>query len=122
MSTPSVYRHIKSNDVNVNPFKSYKNWTVTNADYSGSGYYWQVDRGQGNILWAGVNTNFSPSDATSFTSGGFTYFRGTQRSSGKDLFTYAIFRTSTTTVNINTGVPSPGSSISISQLFGARNP
>jgi len=38
MSTPSVYRHIKSNDVNVNPFKSYKNWTVTNADYSGSGY------------------------------------------------------------------------------------
>ncbi len=91
-------------------------------DYSGSGYYWQVDRGQGNILWAGVNTNFSPSDATSFTSGGFTYFRGTQRSSGKDLFTYAIFRTSTTTVNINTGVPSPGSSISISQLFGARNP
>jgi hypothetical protein len=25
-------------------------------------------------------------------------------------------------VNINTGVPSPGSSISISQLFGARNP
>lgn len=38
MATPSVYRNIKSNDVNIRPFKSYKNWTVTNTDYSSSGY------------------------------------------------------------------------------------
>ena len=93
-------------------------------DFSANGYYWLVDTNSqtGNVLWAGTNINFSPYTITSFTSGGFTYFRGTFRSQGKNTQDYGIFRTSTTTVSINTGVPSPGSSISISQLFGARNP
>jgi hypothetical protein len=38
MATPSVFKQIKSNDITVKPFKAYKNWTVTNTDYSSSGY------------------------------------------------------------------------------------
>ena len=38
MAKPSVFKSIKSNDITVKKFKSYKNWTVTNTDYSSSGY------------------------------------------------------------------------------------
>lgn len=76
--------------------------------------------------WFGTNLgNFGSGAPTSFTTGGFTYFRGTfyERRFGDHTIEdfYGIFRTSSSTVSINTGVPSSGQ-ISISQLFGAENP
>jgi hypothetical protein len=78
------------------------------------------------IYWNGTFLgNFSGS-ATSITISGFTYFRGTffaRVATGYGFYDdfYGIYRTSTSTVSINTGVPSSGQ-ISISQLFGAENP
>lgn len=75
--------------------------------------------------WNSASTNAGGGEPTSFTTGGFTYFRGTfnERRFGDHTIEdfYGIFRTSSSTVSINTGVPSSGQ-ISISQLFGAENP
>ena len=94
------------------------------AYYSGS-YQWATTAGDPGyclgFYWNGVETSVSQR-VTSFSTGGSTYFQGTFQASGKFADTYSIFRTTTSTVSINTGVPSPGSSISISQLYGAENP
>jgi len=81
------------------------------------------------VYWFGTLIGSLAGEQTSFTSGGFTYFRGSFRQRitvdlfGGFLFEdyYGVFRTSTSTASINTGVPSSGQ-ISISQLFGAENP
>jgi hypothetical protein len=93
-------------------------WNVAvfyNGVIAGNGIYWD-----GNFLG-----NFGGS-ASSVTIGSFTYFRTTlvdRVASGYGIYDdfYRIYRTSTSTVSINTGVPSSGQ-ISISQLFGAENP
>jgi hypothetical protein len=63
------------------------------------------------------------SGTTSYSSGGATYFRGSYVGCCGCGFIqlYGVYRTSTTTVSINTGVPSSGA-ISINQLLGAENP
>lgn len=64
------------------------------------------------------------SSTTSFTSGAYTYYRGslTYQDTGKIPYNdYGIYRTSGSSTSINTGVPSSGT-ISIQNLFGARNP
>jgi len=93
------------------------------AYYSGS-YQWVTSAGDSGycvgFYWNGVETSVGQR-VTSFSTGGSTYFQGTLQASGKSLDQYSIFRTTTSTVSINTGVPSSGT-ISISQLFGAENP
>jgi hypothetical protein len=64
---------------------------------------------------------------TSATIGGATYFRGTFQNGfyvAKGNFTenrWGIFRETTTTTSINTGIPTSGQ-ISISQFYGAEKP
>jgi hypothetical protein len=89
--------------------------------------YWAT---AGQVIQAGFPGqgffNLVGEGATSFTSGSSTYFRGSYQGgviSGEDFWeTFGIFRTfpSTTTVAINTGVPSSGT-ISLSNFYGAVN-
>ena len=84
------------------------------------------------ILWGGglvVNVNGVAASRTSWTAGGYTYYRGGYRRQTSSAFKgyvqnwYAIYRTYPSSYQqaINTGVPS-GGAISISQLYGAVNP
>lgn len=86
------------------------------------------------IGWFGTilnNNAWITGTYSSWSQGGYTYYRGTYRTTyytnngyGTETWLlYGIYRTypSTTTVSINTGVPSSGS-ISIGQLYGAENP
>lgn len=62
---------------------------------------------------------------TAYASGGYTYYRGgfqfqTPTKSGIYNY-YAIYRTYSSTININTNVPGSGT-ISFSQLYGATTP
>ncbi len=97
----------------------------SSGDYYDGNYQWLATAGDPGycvgFLWNGSQTNVGQY-VTSFSTGGSTYFRGDYRTSTKQFDLFGIFRTTTSTVSINTGVPSPGSSISISQLYGAENP
>lgn len=113
------------------------------GEYFGlSTYQWQQSySGYGNsgpafsaaIFWSGSwITTAVPANATSYTTGGYTYYRGALYTSGYTpsqyggggnitTYFYYIYRTSSSTVNINTGVPSSGG-ISLSQFYGAEKP
>jgi hypothetical protein len=104
----------------------------TSGSYYNDQYIWRSDNYGGGVFyvyffWASViQYVVSPgSDVTSYTSGNVTTFRGTLNNSyfskGVIVSQYRIFRETYSTTSINTGVPSSGT-ISISQLFGARNP
>lgn len=87
-------------------------------NYYGAGFsdiYW-FSGGPGQI-------GGGPANITSFTNGGWTYYRGTFRfreaTYGIDF--YGFWREQSSTAPANTGVPSSGQ-ISLSQLFGASNP
>lgn len=71
------------------------------------------------IYWAGsLVGNFSSSQGwTSYTSGSTTYYRGSSQGASY----YGIYRTTLSTVNINTNVPTSGT-ISMSQFYGAEKP
>lgn len=79
------------------------------------------------IWWANVNIVFVTNGPgyTSYTTGGYTYYRGTYRgviSAGYDSWwSWEVYRTYTTTTSINTSVPSSGT-ISMNQFYGAANP
>jgi hypothetical protein len=92
--------------------------------YYSVSYQWNTSAGTPafclGFIWNGTTTNVNQ-NVSSFSTGGSTYFQGTLQVSGKSVDQYSIFRTTTSTVSINTGVPSSGT-ISISQLFGAENP
>jgi hypothetical protein len=101
---------------------------TTGEYYNEYSYFWRtygpVNGNVSMIYWNGVNLSESvPAGATSYTISGYTYYKGTFYTSYVDEYTsysqYGIYRTSST--SINTGVPSSGT-ISIFQLFGARNP
>jgi hypothetical protein len=90
-------------------------------------YFWRVFIGAGEpaglVTWSTI-VGTPNSSVTSFTSGIYTYFRGTLtfQDTGKIPYDdYGIYRTSSTTTSINTGVPSSGT-ISIQNLYGAQNP
>jgi hypothetical protein len=99
------------------------------GDYFTQPSYWWASSntsgsGSNGVYWGGL-VGFV-SNATSLTVGSTTYFRGNFRFSNlgcpcDPYVAYGIFRTVSSTVSINTGVPSSGQ-ISISQLYGARNP
>lgn len=79
------------------------------------------------VRWSGGS--FSPGtdiNITSATSGGYTYFRGSYRTTlsdpeGGGYYLYGLYRTSSSTTSINTSVPSSGQ-ISLSQFYGAEKP
>lgn len=89
------------------------------------------------ILWNGVNVSGAPANATSYTTGGYTYYRGSLYTSayyppssggygspptpGYTVYYYYIYRTSSSTVDINTSIPTSGT-ISLSQFYGAEKP
>ena len=100
--------------------------------YSGN-YRWDAgyeNNGLG-VRWAGTQVYgplsiANPNSYTSVTAGGYTYYRGSFGAFVGDgytgiYYTYAVYRTSGSTVAINTGVPISGA-ISLSQLYGAENP
>lgn len=67
---------------------------------------------------------------TSYTTGGYTYFRGSYRTSGSyndgystpsTLNFYGYWREQYSTTSINTSIPSSGA-ISLSQFYGAEKP
>lgn len=104
----------------------------TSGEYysrTGTMYNWQQQVGVTYyIQWAANFYNNLPGgpNVTSYTISGYTYYRGSYRSQfsdgyGTTFYFYGIYRTSSSTVSINTGVPSSGQ-ISISQLYGAENP
>ena len=79
----------------------------------------------GDISWFNIDVTGGAAvpNSTSFTVGNITYFRGTARESNEYGTYYGVFRTitSTSTVNINTGIPSSGQ-ISLNQFYGAETP
>jgi hypothetical protein len=88
-------------------------------------YFWAVEGIYNSVWWNNTSNSAIGASLTSLTVGSYTYYRGTFQqnipSCCGPVYYYRIYRTSTTTVSINTGVPSSGQ-ISISQLYGARNP
>jgi hypothetical protein len=102
--------------------------TPSSGEYYSDPYIWRMDNSGSSgawFYWASNYTFIGFYNATSYTSGSTTYFRGSLRSSyyskGTLVQQFAIYQETYSTVSINTGVPSSGT-ISISQLYGARNP
>ena len=123
--------------------------TVTREPASGyllntgqPGYCWYVTAsapnvssiGSNQVYWGGSGLNYvwaGSGNVASVTVGAYTYYRvdtggwayqsGGHGSPGYYLAYLGIYRTSTSTVSINTGVPSSGT-ISLSQFYGAANP
>jgi hypothetical protein len=102
--------------------------TVTEGPFytSNSYEFTQTTSGIVTIYWAGslITSGSYGAAVTSVSYGGYVYVRGAFVSgSGSSFFPrrYYISRQYSTSVAINTGVPSSGS-ISLSQLLGARNP
>lgn len=98
------------------PSSPYTWWEVIYTPFSSVTVRWS-----GAEFYAGANINI-----TSATSGGYTYFRGSYRGTVSDpygggYYLYGVYRTSSSTTTINTGVPASGQ-ISLSQLYGAANP
>jgi len=97
--------------------------------YNGTtGYEWRVVglTPVTHIYWNGATITTSGSaTATSYTSGGWTYYRSTYERTDYTLVRYRIYRqqttttTSTNTTNINTGIPTSGM-ISMSQFYGGQ--
>jgi hypothetical protein len=93
-------------------------------------WYWEqrfIPNDESDLYWGGSYIFSTGRDVTSATSGSFTYFRGSFRDEYDEEGAvvsrdYGIYRTypSTTTVAINTGVPSSGT-ISLSNFYGAVN-
>ena len=107
----TVVREPTSGDYYVNPGNINGRWV--NSLGGTNSYYFDGTKGH--------------TSATSLTTGGYTYYRGSYKGyvSGKagSEYRYGIYRTSgsTTTVNINGSVPTSGA-ISLSNFYGAAKP
>ncbi len=115
-----------SRTVNVREPSSGEYYNYPNTPYT----WWEAQTSVAKYSmarWFGsIFTVSGNSSLTSITSGSSTYYRGSYRTNVSDPYgnsynIYAIYRTTTSTTSINTGVPSSGA-ISISQLYGAENP
>jgi hypothetical protein len=101
-----------------------EHWCHGSGDFDNATTFWQDYFSFQYAQWFGVG--YSVGGGTSFSIGSTTYFRGFYRgifNDGESNYDrYGIFRTfpSTTTVAINTGVPSSGT-ISLSNFYGAVN-
>jgi hypothetical protein len=96
---------------------------------TGYNWYWYQTGGK-NVYWNGSIVASNQPQTGSITVGNVTYYSGTLRSNQVGSYNtvnqiYAVYRTypysSTTTVNINTGIPSSGQ-ISLSQFYSAEKP
>lgn len=108
--------------------------TTTTTNQPSSGFLhtvpstrWFTVGGVANIYWNSSSALVTAAaTATSVTSGGWTYYRGTLMVTQYTLASFSIRRqqtttsSSTTTTNINTGIPSSGT-ISMNQFYGGRN-
>jgi len=93
-----------------------------------STYYWSVVGNANYLEWANVNVGGFSSSASSHTSGGYEYEKGTLFTSsgggkggGPVTYYYRIRRRSTgSSTVVNTNVPASGT-ISMSNFYGGRN-
>lgn len=119
---------------------SSKTVTVTDPNttgyYSntGSGYFWMNQTGYNGLdtrfRWAGANYALGAVSLTSYTTGGYTYYRAafatritTDYGYGYIAYNdyYYIYRTYQSTTSINGNVPTSGA-ISLSNFYGAEKP
>lgn len=105
-----------------------KSVTVTEGEYYNiNTWYWnQLSSAQIIIKWNNTQIFNGNGNFTSYSSGGYIYYRGTFRQTvypytGPYSSFYGVYRTYVSTVNINTGIPSSGQ-ISLSQFYGAEKP
>lgn len=100
-----------------------------NYQTTGSLYYW-ID--QGEAYWNNTQVSANTGTSTSFTNGGYTYYKGSLRESiyhpatgytpAYTTYYYDIYRTSVdNNVAINSNVPASGQ-ISLTQFYGAEKP
>lgn len=94
-----------------------------------STYYWLDigNSGSFSIRWNNSNVGGTTSSATTYTTGGYEYQRGTLYttiSGGKGSPTSYYYRvrrrTAATSVTVNTSIPASGT-ISMNQFYGGRN-
>lgn len=94
-----------------------------------STYYWLDigNSGSFSIRWNNSNVGGTTSSATTYTTGGYEYQRGTLYttvSGGKGSPTEYYYRvrrrTAATSVTVNTSIPASGT-ISMNQFYGGRN-
>jgi len=92
-------------------------------------YYWLDigNSGSFSIRWNNSNVGGTTSSATTYTTGGYEYQRGTLYttiSGGKGSPTSYYYRvrrrTAATSVTVNTSIPASGT-ISMNQFYGGRN-
>jgi hypothetical protein len=103
--------------------------TVVNSEgpyYVGGEYLWRVSGSNVTIFWAAalITEGGYGAATTSISYGGYLYVRGAYVSGSGTFFNplnYYVSRQTSSTVTINTGVPSSGT-LYISQLYGAANP
>ena len=122
---PSIYTVTTTTTTTTRSPGSGSNYSVWNGS---SGYEWRViGTSSTQIYWGSSTiTTGASSSATSYTSGGWTYYRSTFVVQNYSIYRYRIYRqqtttsTSTTTTNINTGIPSSGT-ISMNQFYGGQN-
>lgn len=99
-------------------------------------YYWAVSSGvaEGPFPWEPIyytyiivqwNSTYMDFDGdeytTSYTRGGYTYYRGSLSNGSYNVYQISRSSTTTTTTNINTSVPTSGT-ISLSNFYGAEKP
>jgi len=82
--------------------------------------YWYSTGGGFNAQWNGTRYAVGVG-STSFSAGGWTYYRTTFQFTDYGVGYYSIRREQGSTVSINGGVPTSGT-ISISNLYGAEKP
>jgi hypothetical protein len=119
---PSIYTETTTTTTTTRQPSSGSNYSVL-----APAYRWTASGLGVAVVWAGTTiSNSAASTATSFTSGGWTYYRSTYVGNSYSFNYYRLYRqqtttsSSTTTTNINTGIPSSGQ-ISMSQFYGGRN-
>ena len=100
----------------LGPYYNGNGWPAY-AYFSSGPIYWDVGYGQ-------PATTYAPGDG-SYTTGGFTYTRGSVATviptkGGGTVYGCYITRSQQVTTSVNTGVPSSGT-ISMSQFYGATS-
>lgn len=84
-------------------------------------YSYTIGGGISDTTWNGTYLGSVSGSVFSRTIGAYTYYASAFQFDVDGYSIYGVYRTSSSTTNINTGVPSSGT-ISIGQLYGAENP
>lgn len=93
--------------------------TTQGPNYNYNNYNWYFMTPTTSIIWNGSSVYSQNTSATTVTTGGWTYTRGSfQYNDGYGL-SYSVSRSQSSTTNINTGIPTSGT-ISLNQFYGAQ--